>query len=194
MAAKGPLLMLPRRTTNAKTVYYILSRLARWFLLFALLLHRCTTLCSACAIEIKLTQPNMKLLTITLAAAVATASSIPRAPAAALSGCSSSRSRACGQPSGQVNNVTITSGGLQRSFLLWIPPSYQPSQQTAAILSYHGGNDDATDQLQLDKLTDPEFNTESVVVYPQGINVSASVSLRLRLHKLTKRCPGLLAR
>lgn len=160
LADAADLSMQPWNATNADMLLAILSRLAQSLYLW---LFYCSLLCQRNRIN------NMKLLTLTLAAA-ATASSIP---AAALSGCS--KSRACNsQSSGEVNNITITSGQRQRSFLLWIPSSYQSNKPTAAILSYHGGNDDATDQLELDKLTDPEFNTESIVVYPQGINVSAS--------------------
>jgi poly(3-hydroxybutyrate) depolymerase len=76
-----------------------------------------------------------------------------------------------GQSVGKVANVTITSGGLLRYFLISIPPTYHTEIPTPAILSYHGGLRTAEDQLQLDNLTLPEFNTNSFVVYPQGINV-----------------------
>ncbi|KAH8705840.1 hypothetical protein BGW36DRAFT_18591 [Talaromyces proteolyticus] len=69
-----------------------------------------------------------------------------------------------------VSNVTIISGGLNRSYLLFIPPLYKPDTPTGAILSYHGGNRTALDQLQLDELTNSEFNTDLIVVYPQGID------------------------
>ena len=71
----------------------------------------------------------------------------------------------------KVTNVSITSNGLDRSYLIWVPNSYKPGTQSSVILSYHGGTKTAEDQLQLDKLTDPFFKTSSIVVYPQGINV-----------------------
>ncbi|KAJ5247226.1 hypothetical protein N7468_002209 [Penicillium chermesinum] len=74
--------------------------------------------------------------------------------------------------SGQVSNVSITSGGLQRSYLLAIPPIYHPDFPTPLIVSYHGGTQTAEDQLELDQLTNPEFNERVIVVYPQGIDVS----------------------
>ncbi|KAL6901128.1 carbohydrate esterase family 1 protein [Trichoderma evansii] len=75
-----------------------------------------------------------------------------------------------GQTVGSVANVTITSGGLSRFFLISIPPTYKADVPTPAILSYHGGLRTAEDQLQLDQLTNTEFNTNSFVIYPQGIN------------------------
>ncbi|KAL7929728.1 carbohydrate esterase family 1 protein [Trichoderma chlorosporum] len=74
-----------------------------------------------------------------------------------------------GQSAGNVANVTITSGGILRYYLISIPPTYHNEIPTSAILSYHGGNRDAESQLQLDNLTNPEFNTNSFVIYPQGI-------------------------
>ncbi|KAE9376221.1 carbohydrate esterase family 1 protein [Stipitochalara longipes BDJ] len=75
-----------------------------------------------------------------------------------------------GQALGSTTNVSISSGGFQRSYLVFIPPTYNSFIPTPLILSYHGGVRTALDQLQLDQLTSPEFNTVSMVVYPQGIN------------------------
>ncbi|KAL7943657.1 major facilitator superfamily domain-containing protein [Trichoderma barbatum] len=75
-----------------------------------------------------------------------------------------------GQLAGSVANVTITSGGLQRYFLISIPPTYHHEIPTTAILSYHGGTRTAQSQLLLDQLTNTEFNTNSFVIYPQGID------------------------
>jgi hypothetical protein len=76
-----------------------------------------------------------------------------------------------GQARGSYTNVSIASSGFQRSYLVFIPPTYNSFLPTPLILSYHGGVRTALDQLQLDQLTNPEFNTVSMVVYPQGINV-----------------------
>lgn len=97
-----------------------------------------------------------------------------------LSVCSSPvsiRANGCGKnlPSGQAKggtyNVTITSTGLERSYLVFIPLDYSSDAETPVIFSYHGGDRTAKDQLELDELTSPEFNTHTLVVYPQGINV-----------------------
>jgi poly(3-hydroxybutyrate) depolymerase len=77
-----------------------------------------------------------------------------------------------GQALGTVSNISISSGGFQRSYLVFIPPKYNAFIPTPLILSYHGGVRSAMDQLELDQLTSSEFNTQLIVVYPQGINVS----------------------
>ncbi|CAK7236096.1 hypothetical protein SCUCBS95973_009490 [Sporothrix curviconia] len=98
--------------------------------------------------------------------------------AASASPCAAKSSDGCGKPlpagqtRGGVASVNITSGSLERSFLVFVPPTYKPGHPTQVILSYHGGTKTALQQLQLDNLTSPEFNTQSMVVYPQGINDS----------------------
>ncbi|RAO67550.1 uncharacterized protein BHQ10_003562 [Talaromyces amestolkiae] len=56
------------------------------------------------------------------------------------------------------------------SYLVFIPLDYSSDAETPVIFSYHGGDRTAKDQLELDELTSPEFNTHTLVVYPQGIN------------------------
>ena len=76
-----------------------------------------------------------------------------------------------GITTGKLVNDTLPSG---RSYLLFIPTSYVSRTSPAPlILSYHGGNRNASQQAALDLLTSTFFNTEYVVAYPQGINVSA---------------------
>ncbi|CZR58719.1 related to poly(3-hydroxybutyrate) depolymerase [Phialocephala subalpina] len=99
-----------------------------------------------------------------VAEALATPRGLPFNP---LAGCGKSLPK--GQALGSVTNVSIASSGLQRSYLVFVPPKYNAFIPTPLILSYHGGNRDALSQLLLDQLTIPEFNTASMVVYPQGI-------------------------
>jgi poly(3-hydroxybutyrate) depolymerase len=80
------------------------------------------------------------------------------------------------QSVGTVEDHTISVGGTERSYLLFLPQNYAALQTGSAklrslILSFHGGGRDAQRQLQLDHLSDPFFNTKTIVVYPQGINV-----------------------
>lgn len=84
-----------------------------------------------------------------------------------------------GQSVGGIYNVSITSDGIDRSFLISIPPEYDPGTPTPVIMSYHGGDRTAESQLQLDQLTNPEFNTGDIVVYPQGIDVREETSFNL---------------
>jgi poly(3-hydroxybutyrate) depolymerase len=76
-----------------------------------------------------------------------------------------------GQMSGGVANVSITSNGYNRSYLVFIPPRYNEFIPASVIISYHGGDRNALDQLELDEFTRPYYNTRSIVVYPQGIKV-----------------------
>jgi poly(3-hydroxybutyrate) depolymerase len=77
---------------------------------------------------------------------------------------------ASGITTGKLVNETLSSG---RSYLLFVPTSYSTRTSPAPlILSYHGGNRNASQQAELDLLTSTFFNVEYVVAYPQGINVS----------------------
>ncbi len=74
---------------------------------------------------------------------------------------------------GKLVNETLPSG---RSYLLFVPKSYATRTSPAPlILSYHGGDRNASQQAALDLLTSPFFNNEYVVAYPQGIHVSLFV-------------------
>ncbi|XWW94140.1 hypothetical protein V2A60_002082 [Cordyceps javanica] len=72
--------------------------------------------------------------------------------------------------SSKVSNITITSNKINRSFLLWVSPTYSSESPASVILSYHGGNKNAQDQLELDGFTTADTNAVSIVVYPQGVN------------------------
>jgi poly(3-hydroxybutyrate) depolymerase len=84
---------------------------------------------------------------------------------------------------GNLPLFSITSGGFTRSYLVFIPPTYNPYVPTPLILSYHGGVRTALSQLELDDLTNPNFNTVSMVVYPQGINVSSTTRSKLEVQE-----------
>ena len=76
---------------------------------------------------------------------------------------------------------TIVVGGTTRSYLVSVPLSYDPSKPSPLILSFHGAGKTPTSQRDLDQLTNAAFNTDHIVVYPQGINVgSSSTSTNLR--------------
>lgn len=69
---------------------------------------------------------------------------------------------------GQTTNVTIDG----RWYLLYIPEQYKATGPAPLILSYHGGNRNASEQQSLDLLSTPFFNEDYIVVYPNGIDVS----------------------
>lgn len=74
---------------------------------------------------------------------------------------------------GQTTNVTLPDN---RWYLLYFPEKYDPSTPAPLILSYHGGDRNASEQQKLDMLATPFFNEEYVVVYPNGIDVSRAVN------------------
>ncbi|KAI1340350.1 carbohydrate esterase family 1 protein [Xylariaceae sp. FL0016] len=55
-----------------------------------------------------------------------------------------------------------------RQYQVWLPKSYSEDTAAPLILSYHGANRDIEHQVALDKLTDPYFNEDHMVVYLQG--------------------------
>ncbi|RDW61598.1 carbohydrate esterase family 1 protein [Coleophoma crateriformis] len=75
-----------------------------------------------------------------------------------------------GQKLGGIYNLSVLTSGLDRSYLISIPPCYTSRPATPVILSYHGGTRNASYQLELDKFTNPEFNRLAIVVYPQGLD------------------------
>lgn len=78
-----------------------------------------------------------------------------------------------GQTPGQVYNVTIpTSENDSRWALISIPPKYDASTKTQVILSFHGATRTADSQMKLDGLTEASVNSDKIVVYPQGVDVS----------------------
>lgn len=84
-------------------------------------------------------------------------------------GCGSAQS---GVQVGQTTNVTLADG---RWYLLYVPEKYAPGTPAPLVLSYHGGNRNASEQQALDMLSTAAFNEDHVVAYPNGIDVSCDV-------------------
>lgn len=121
------------------------------------------------------TLPKTMLLTFAFLFTLIGASALPSEGSTALpAGCYKPLPK--GQLTGGVSTIHIKSGGKQRTFLLSIPPEYHSDTPAAAVLSYHGGGKCAEDQLKLDQLTNPEFNSAAIVIYPQGIDVRRVIS------------------
>ncbi|KAI1179575.1 Alpha/Beta hydrolase protein [Nemania sp. FL0916] len=63
-----------------------------------------------------------------------------------------------------------------RTYLFWVPPTYNPHKATPLILSFHGATRTPASQADLDLLTTPFFNTDHIVAYPAsgayGVNQS----------------------
>lgn len=81
---------------------------------------------------------------------------------------------------GQTTNVTLDG----RWYLLYFPVQYKPTSPAPLILSYHGGNRNASEQQSLDLLSTPFFNEDYIVVYPNGIDVSLLLSFSRLLSSL----------
>jgi poly(3-hydroxybutyrate) depolymerase len=94
-----------------------------------------------------------------------------------------------GQVAGGTYNMSITSSGIPRWYLISIPPFYEEEQLSPVILSYHSGLENATQQMNLTQMSNPYFNNISFVIYPQGINVCTSMK-----RKYLTDIPGLMAR
>lgn len=67
--------------------------------------------------------------------------------------------------------MTTNSSGGERNYLLHIPNDYHINVAAPLIFSFHGGAKTASDQEELDGLTNSTFNNNSIVVYPQGLHV-----------------------
>lgn len=72
---------------------------------------------------------------------------------------------------GHEHNMTY-GGDVNRNWLLFIPHGYSTAKPNPVVFSYHGGGRTPERQRDLDLLETPEFNTEYIVVYPRGIDVS----------------------
>lgn len=55
-----------------------------------------------------------------------------------------------------------------RRYVVFIPPEYSISNPAALILSYHGGSQSPENQINLDLFTSEMYNTDKLVVYPEG--------------------------
>jgi poly(3-hydroxybutyrate) depolymerase len=78
------------------------------------------------------------------------------------------------QAANSAQNQTIClQNGTERNYTLYIPEDYAPGSATLhpLILSFHGGTETPENQMQLDLLTNPFFNTDAVVAYPSGLDV-----------------------
>lgn len=72
---------------------------------------------------------------------------------------------------GQTTNVTLN----DRWYLLYFPENYEATNPAPVVLSYHGGNRNASRQQALDLLSTPFFNQDYIVVYPNGVDVSQAI-------------------
>lgn len=73
---------------------------------------------------------------------------------------------------------TIEAGGIQRTYLLNLPPNYYNSSDFALIIAMHGGGGDAVQFESTSKLTDKANASGFVVVYPEGVESNRLLKIR----------------
>uniref|UniRef100_A0A0B7JRU3 feruloyl esterase n=1 Tax=Bionectria ochroleuca TaxID=29856 RepID=A0A0B7JRU3_BIOOC len=57
-----------------------------------------------------------------------------------------------------------------RRYFVSIPLRYSISKPAPLIVSYHAGSRDVQRQVKLDQFTNPKYNTDKLVVYPEGLS------------------------
>ncbi|MBI2724326.1 MAG: hypothetical protein HYX50_04615 [Chloroflexi bacterium] len=92
------------------------------------------------------------------------AASTPRSGAVARPPCASPRPR----PAGDVTE-TISSGGLERSYILHVPKSYTGDVQVPLVLNLHGFGSNATQQAIYSGLPAKADREGFIVISPEGI-------------------------
>lgn len=78
-------------------------------------------------------------------------------------------SAGCGQPATTgLQSRTVTIAGVERTFLRWIPTSYQPNKPMALVLAFHGAGGTST---RARTSFDLEANAggNAIFIYPQGL-------------------------
>jgi poly(3-hydroxybutyrate) depolymerase len=72
---------------------------------------------------------------------------------------------------GKSQNMSIESGGLERSYRLHIPKSYDATNYVPLILSFHGRGKSAKQQEELSQFASTKVNPDAISVFPQGYMV-----------------------
>jgi polyhydroxybutyrate depolymerase len=72
-------------------------------------------------------------------------------------------------PPGTSAVQTLNSNGLTRSYLLYIPPHYDPDSSYALVLNFHGHGSTDFKQARLTGFTQLAYQQNFIVVYPQGV-------------------------
>ncbi len=58
--------------------------------------------------------------------------------------------------------------GVKRYYIVHVPPSYSPTAHAAVVLNFHGGGEDAQQQMALSKMNETSDAHGFLVVYPEG--------------------------
>lgn len=82
-------------------------------------------------------------------------------------------SQGCGKPApllpGTSAVKSIDSGGLTRSYLLYLPPGYHSTAKDALVLNFHGHGSNAIQQAYRTAFTSLANRQGFIIAYPQGV-------------------------
>ena len=90
----------------------------------------------------------------------------------------------CGKPheaDGITRSITINSTCCSdvtptRNYNIHLPTNYNPNYPTALIISYHGAGETPSHHEEESQLSDVSYNPDMIVVYPEGVHVSLTLS------------------
>ena len=77
---------------------------------------------------------------------------------------------------GTSHTHNIDSAGGSREYIVFLPASYDKNSPTPLILNFPGHSDTDSYQETLTSLDDPYFNTDHIVLYPQGVSGTDGLS------------------
>jgi polyhydroxybutyrate depolymerase len=82
-----------------------------------------------------------------------------------------------GDPGPGQHTFGLTFGGLDRSYILYVPPGYDGAVQTALVLNFHGLTSTANQQILFSQMNQAASAGGFLVIYPQGIGNSWNAGL-----------------
>lgn len=75
---------------------------------------------------------------------------------------------------GSITEHTLEHGGLLRSYLLYVPASYDGTTGWPLVISYHGRGVDLTNHMSGTGMNKEADGAQYIVAYPQGLEVATS--------------------
>lgn len=82
------------------------------------------------------------------------------------------------KPGTSTHNVTISSRSVigkttQREYILYLPVNFSNNKPAPLVFAFHGQQQPAWSMEKITQMSDPAFNKDAIVVYPEGMNVQA---------------------
>jgi len=72
---------------------------------------------------------------------------------------------------GSSNSLSITSSGINRTYLLYIPSVFSPTNPHGLIFSFHGRGQTGAEQERLSQFSNPDFNP-NMLAWVDAMSVS----------------------